>query len=127
MIRVTDLERSLGFYQELLGMQLLRKKEYPSGRFTLAFLGYGQESDTTVLELTHNWDTNHYDLGDGYGHLAIGVQDIYSTCATIAKRGGRIVREPGPMKHGKTVIAFVEDPDGYKIELIDLDSRSSGS
>ena len=124
MLRVGDLERSVAFYTDVLGMQLLRRKDYASGRFTLAFLGYGDEKDHTVLELTHNWDTEHYDLGDGYGHIALGVQDIQSTCAGIAERGGRLVREPGPMKHGSTVIAFLEDPDGYKVELIELPSRS---
>jgi len=125
MLRVGDLERSLRFYTEVLGMQLLRRKDYPSGRFTLAFVGYGEESDHTVLELTHNWDIDHYALGDGYGHIALGVDDIHATCAAIAEKGGRVVREPGPMKHGSTVIAFVEDPDGYKVELIQLASRAS--
>ena len=118
MIRVSDLEKSLQFYTGILGMKLLRRKEYPSGRFTLAFVGYGEESDNTVLELTHNWDKSKYEPGDGFGHIAIGVEDIYSTCAIISERGGLVVREPGPMKHGSTVIAFVEDPDGYKVELI---------
>ncbi|MAS28354.1 lactoylglutathione lyase [Synechococcus sp. UW105] len=127
MLRVGDLERSLSFYTDVLGMQLLRRKDYPSGRFTLAFVGYGPESDNTVLELTHNWDTNQYALGEGYGHIALGVDDIYGTCRMIADRGGRVVREPGPMKHGSTVIAFVEDPDGYKVELIQLSSRSDAA
>ncbi len=127
MLRVGDLERSVAFYTDVLGMQLLRRKDYASGRFTLAFLGYGDEKDHTVLELTHNWDTEHYDLGDGYGHIALGVQDIQATCAGIADRGGRLVREPGPMKHGSTVIAFLEDPDGYKVELIELPSRSQAA
>ena len=125
MLRVGDLEQSISFYTEVLGMQLLRRKDYPTGRFTLAFLGYGPESDHTVLELTHNWDTSAYELGDGYGHIALGVEDIHSTCAGIADQGGRVVREPGPMKHGSTVIAFVEDPDGYKVELIELSSRAA--
>ena len=125
MLRVGDLEQSIAFYTEVLGMQLLRRKDYPTGRFTLAFLGYGPESDHTVLELTHNWDTSAYELGDGYGHIALGVEDIHSTCAGIADQGGRVVREPGPMKHGTTVIAFVEDPDGYKVELIELSSRAA--
>ncbi len=120
MLRVGDLEKSVAFYTDVLGMQLLRRKDYASGRFTLAFLGYGNEKEHTVLELTHNWDTEHYDLGNGYGHIALGVQDIQATCAGIADRGGRLVREPGPMKHGSTVIAFLEDPDGYKVELIEL-------
>ncbi|MED5468909.1 MAG: lactoylglutathione lyase [Cyanobacteriota bacterium] len=127
MLRVGDLDRSLRFYTEVLGMHLLRRKDYPSGRFTLAFVGYGEESDTTVLELTHNWDQDHYELGEGYGHIALGVEDIQSTCLTISKRGGRVVREPGPMQHGSTVIAFVEDPDGYKVELIQLASREAAS
>ena len=125
MLRVADLDRSLAFYTEVLGMTLLRRKDYPSGRFTLAFVGYGPESEQTVLELTHNWDTDSYYLGDAYGHIALGVDDIHSTCAGITSQGGRIVREPGPMKHGSTVIAFVEDPDGYKVELIELSSRSA--
>jgi len=120
MLRVGDLDRSLLFYTEVLGMDLLRRKDYPSGRFTLAFVGYGDESDTTVLELTHNWDISQYELGSAYGHIALGVDDIYSTCAAIADKGGKVVREPGPMKHGNTVIAFVEDPDGYKVELIQI-------
>ena len=123
MLRVGDLEKSVAFYTDVLGMQLLRRKDYPSGRFTLAFLGYGDEKEHTVLELTHNWDTERYDLGDGYGHIALGVQDIQATCAGIADRGGRLVREPGPMKHGSTLIAFLEDPDGYKVELIELPAR----
>ena len=118
MIRVGNLERSIEFYTEVLGMKLLRQKEYPDGRFTLAFVGYGEESENSVIELTHNWDTDSYELGDGYGHVALGVNDIYAVCDEIKKRGGNISREPGPMKHGTTVIAFVEDPDGYKIELI---------
>jgi lactoylglutathione lyase len=118
MLRVGDLERSLDFYTRVLGMQLLRKKDYPEGRFTLAFVGYGPEDQTAVLELTHNWDTAGYELGTGYGHVALGVEDIQATCEAIRSAGGRIVREPGPMKHGTTVLAFVEDPDGYRIELI---------
>ena len=125
MLRVGDLDQSIAFYTEVLGMQLLRRKEYPSGRFTLAFLGYGPESEQTVLELTHNWDTSSYELGDGYGHIALGVEDIRTTCAAISGKGGRVVREPGPMKHGSTVIAFVEDPDGYKVELIEMSSRAA--
>ncbi len=120
MLRVGDLDRSLRFYTEVLGMTLLRRKDYPEGRFTLAFVGYGEERDHTVLELTHNWDTAAYDIGAGYGHIAIGVDDIASTCQAIAEKGGRVVRPPGPMKHGSTVIAFVEDPDGYRVELIQL-------
>lgn len=118
MLRVGELDRSIRFYTEVLGMNLLRRKDYPSGRFTLAFVGYGLESAETVLELTHNWDISSYEIGAGYGHIALGVGDIAATCEMIRAQGGKIVREPGPMKHGTTVIAFVEDPDGYKIELI---------
>lgn len=120
MIRVRDLDRSLDFYTRLLGMRLLRRSDYPEGRFTLAFIGYGEESDHTVIELTHNWDrAEPYTVGDSYGHLAIGVSDIYATCAQLAAEGVPLPRPPGPMKHGKTVIAFIEDPDGRKIELIE--------
>jgi len=118
MLRVGDLDRSIDFYTEVLGMQLLRRKDYPDGRFTLAFVGYQPESEGAVLELTHNWDTQAYDLGTGYGHIALEVPDAYRACDDIRARGGRVVREAGPMKHGTTVIAFVEDPDGYKVELI---------
>ena len=118
MLRVGDLERSIKFYCEVLGMKLLRRKDYPSGEFTLAFVGYGEESEHTVLELTYNWGTTSYDLGNAYGHIALGVSDIYAACEKIRSQGGTISREPGPMKHGTTVIAFVEDPDGYKVELI---------
>jgi lactoylglutathione lyase len=124
MLRVGDLERSIAFYTEVLGMRLLRRKDYPGGRFTLAFVGYGDEADTAVLELTHNWDTSSYEIGSGYGHIAIGVDDIAAVCDQMRAKGGRIVREPGPMKNGTTVIAFVEDPDGYKVELIEQSSRS---
>jgi lactoylglutathione lyase len=123
MIRVGDLDKSLQFYCDILGMNLLRKKDYPSGEFTLAFVGYGKESENAVIELTHNWGTDKYDLGNGFGHIALGVEDIYSTCDKIRDKGGKVVREPGPMKHGTTVIAFVEDPDGYKIELIQTSSK----
>ncbi len=119
MLRVTDLEASLTFYGEVLGMRLLRRHDFPSGRFTLAFVGYGDEADNTVLELTHNWDTASYQLGDAYGHIALGVADVYAACETIKARGGNVVREAGPMKGGTRVIAFVEDPDGYKIELVE--------
>ena len=118
MLRVGDLDRSLAFYTEVLGMRELRRQDYPSGRFTLAFVGYGPESAGAVLELTHNWDTPAYEIGTGFGHVAIEVADAYAACAEIKVRGGKVVREAGPMKHGTTVIAFVEDPDGYKIELI---------
>jgi lactoylglutathione lyase len=118
MIRVGDLERSLAFYTGVLGMKLLRKHDYSDGKFTLAFVGFGPESEQAALELTHNWDTKSYDLGAGYGHVAIEVPDAYAACAAIEKLGGVVTREAGPMKHSKTVIAFVQDPDGYKIELI---------
>jgi lactoylglutathione lyase len=119
MLRVGDLERSLAFYTEVLGMQLLRRHDYPEGRFTLAFVGFGPESEGAVIELTHNWDTAAYELGAGYGHIALEVDDAKAACDAIRARGGRVVREAGPMKHGTTVIAFVEDPDGYRIELIE--------
>lgn len=119
MVRVGDLQRSIDFYTQMLGMTLLRQRDYPDGKFTLAFLGYGDERETAALELTYNWGVESYDLGTGYGHIAIGVADIYATCDEIRKRGGKIVREPGPMKGSTTVLAFVEDPDGYKIELIE--------
>lgn len=118
MIRVGHLERSLAFYTEVLGMRLLRQKDYPEGRFTLAFVGFQDESEGAVIELTYNWDRDHYDLGDAFGHIAIAVDDAAAACDAIRARGGKVVREAGPMKHGKTVIAFVEDPDGYRIELI---------
>ncbi|RRD88972.1 lactoylglutathione lyase [Conchiformibius steedae] len=118
MLRVGDLDKSLAFYTEVLGMQLLRRKDYPEGRFTLAFVGYGAESETAVIELTHNWDTDSYDLGNGYGHIALEVDDAYAACDAVRAKGGKVTREAGPMKHGSTVIAFVEDPDGYKIEFI---------
>jgi len=118
MLRVGDLDRSVDFYTNVLGMKVLRRKDYPDGKFTLAFVGYGDESETAVIELTHNWDTKKYDLGTGYGHIAIGVPDAYKACEAVRARGGKVTREAGPMKHGTTVIAFVEDPDGYKIEFI---------
>ncbi len=118
MLRVGDLDRSIAFYTEILGMTLLRRTDYPDGKFTLAFLGYGPESEQTVLELTHNWDTDAYELGTGYGHIAIETDDVYEACNKIKNRGGNVTREPGPMKHGSTILAFVEDPDGYKIELL---------
>ena len=118
MIRVGDLEQSIAFYTEVLGMRLLRRKDYPEGRFTLAFVGFEDEARGAVLELTHNWDTEAYDLGNGYGHIAIAVDDVYAACERIRARGGVITREPGPMKHGTTVLAFVKDPDGYAIELL---------
>jgi lactoylglutathione lyase len=121
MLRVGNLEQSLAFYTEVLGMTLLRKRDYEEGRFTLAFVGYGDEENHTVLELTHNWDTTSYELGNAYGHIAIAVDDAYLACEEIKARGGKVVREAGPMKGGITVIAFVEDPDGYKIELIQQD------
>ena len=118
MLRVRDLDASLGFYCDGLGMKLLRRRDFPGGKFTLAFVGYGDESETAVLELTHNWDDRSYDRGNGYGHIAIGVDDAYAFCGALAERGVRVVREPGPMQHGTTVIAFVEDPDGYPVEVI---------
>ena len=125
MLRVGNLETSIQFYCDVLGMKLLRQKDYPGGKFTLAFVGYGDESDHTVLELTHNWGVETYNLGNAYGHIALGVDDIYAVCDTIKTKGGNVTREPGPMKHGSTVIAFVEDPDGYKVELIQLSSRDA--
>ena len=118
MLRVGNLDRALDFYTQVLGMRLLRRKDYPDGKFTLAFVGYGEESETAVLELTHNWGVEKYDLGSGYGHVAVEVDDAYRACEEVKKRGGKVTREAGPMKHGTTVIAFVEDPDGYKIEFI---------
>ncbi|MDP1559695.1 MAG: lactoylglutathione lyase [Nitrosomonas sp.] len=118
MLRVGNLENSLAFYTKVLGMKLLRRKDYPEGKFTLAFVGYQDEANGTVLELTHNWDTAEYDLGSGFGHIAIEVEDAYRACEDTKKLGGNVTREAGPMKHGNTVIAFVEDPDGYKIEFI---------
>jgi lactoylglutathione lyase len=125
MLRVGDLDQSIAFYCDILGMELLRRKDYPSGEFTLAFVGYGSEQDNTVIELTYNWGVSEYDLGQGYGHIALGVEDIYGTCDRIKAQGGKVSREPGPMKHGSTVIAFIEDPNGYKIELIQLGTQGS--
>jgi lactoylglutathione lyase len=118
MIRVGDLERSIKFYTEIFRMKLLRRKDYPDGKFTLAFVGYGDEADNSVIELTHNWETSQYDLGNGFGHIAIEVDDVYKACEEIKSQGGKVVREAGPMKHGSSILAFVEDPDGYKIELL---------
>jgi lactoylglutathione lyase len=118
MIRVGDLQRSIDFYTQVLGMQLLRQNDYPDGKFTLAFVGYGNEQDNTVIELTHNWETDSYDLGNGFGHLAIEVDDVYAATESIRKLGGKILRDAGPMNAGTTIIAFVQDPDGYPIELI---------
>lgn len=118
MIRVNDLEESIKFYQDLFGMKLLRKADYPDGKFSLAFIGYGGEDTNTVIELTHNWETSHYDHGNAYGHIAIEVEDAYKSCEDIKSKGGKVIREAGPMMHGTTVLAFVEDPNGYKIELI---------
>ena len=125
MLRVGDLQRSLDFYTNVLGMKLLRRKDYPDGRFTLAFIGYADESQAAVLELTHNWDTAAYDLGNGYGHVALEVDDARKACDEVRKRGGTVTREAGPMKHGTTVIAFVADPDGYKIEFIERPRAAS--
>jgi len=119
MIRVGDLDRSIAFYTQVLGMSLLRRQDYPDGRFTLAFVGFGPESEQAAVELTWNWDTARYELGNGFGHVAIEVPDARAACAEIKRRGGVVVREAGPMKHGSTVIAFVRDPDGYAIELIE--------
>lgn len=127
MLRVGDLEKSIAFYTEVLGMTLLRRKDYEEGRFTLAFIGYGNEAENTVIELTHNWDTDRYDLGTGYGHIAIEVHDVYKACEQIKAAGGKVVREAGPMKHGTSILAFVEDPDGYRIELLSGRSFSSAS
>lgn len=118
MLRVGNLDRSIQFYTQVLGMRELRRKDYPEGKFTLAFVGYQDESEGTVLELTHNWDTDHYDLGTGFGHIAIEVDDAYAACAKVKQLGGQVAREAGPMKHGTTVIAFITDPDGYQIEFI---------
>lgn len=118
MIRVRDLDKSIQFYTEVLGMDLLRRTDYPDGKFTLAFLGYGDEAENTVLELTHNWGVDDYEQGTAFGHIAIAVEDVYKACEDIRARGGVVAREAGPMKHGTTVLAFVEDPDGYKIELL---------
>jgi lactoylglutathione lyase len=118
MVRVANLDESIKFYIEVLGMKLLRRKDYPSGKFTLAFVGYGNESEEAVIELTHNWDVDHYELGNAYGHIALEVDDVYEACDKIKKRGGKVVREAGPMQSGTTILAFVEDPDGYKIELL---------
>jgi lactoylglutathione lyase len=120
MIRVNDMDESIKFYTESLGMKLLRKKDYPGGKFTLAFVGYGDEKDSSVVELTHNWGTSSYDQGDAFGHLAIGVDGIYEKCEELKEKGVKVVREAGPMMHGGAVIAFVEDPNGYKIELIEV-------
>ncbi len=118
MIRVGNLEKSINFYTEILGMKLLRQKDYPDGKFSLAFVGYGNEQDNSVIELTYNWDTDSYDLGSGFGHLAVEVDDVYAAAEKIRDQGGKIIREPGPMNAGTTIIAFVQDPDGYQIELL---------
>ncbi len=118
MLRVGDLDRSIGFYTEVMGMRLLRRNDYPEGRFTLAFVGYADEREGAVLELTHNWGVGKYDIGTGYGHVALEVDDAHAACDEIKRRGGTVTREAGPMKHSSTIIAFVQDPDGYKIELI---------
>jgi lactoylglutathione lyase len=119
MIRVGDLEKSIAFYTEALGMTLLRRNDYPGGKFTLAFVGYGDEESSAVIELTHNWDTTSYEIGNGFGHIAIGTDDIVVACDRVRQYGGEVTREPGPMKHGSTVIAFARDPDGYAIEFIE--------
>jgi lactoylglutathione lyase len=127
MLRVGDLDRSIAFYTELLGMRLLRRGDNTQYRYTLAFVGYGDERDTAVLELTHNWDTDHYELGTAFGHLAVSCEDITATCETIRAKGGKVVREPGPVKGGTSMIAFVEDPDGYRIELIERASPADSA
>jgi lactoylglutathione lyase len=124
MLRVGDLDRSIRFYTDVLGMKELSRKDYPEGKFTLAFLGFAKNPEQAEIELTHNWGVERYDIGTAYGHIAVGVDDIYKVCDRIRAAGGKITREPGPMKHGTTVIAFVEDPDGYKVELIEESSRS---
>ncbi|MDG2252784.1 MAG: lactoylglutathione lyase [Methylophilaceae bacterium] len=118
MLRVNDLQESISFYDKFFGMKVLRQQDFPDGKFSLAFVGYGDEENNTVIELTHNWDTNNYDHGEAYGHIAIEVDDAYETCAKIKELGGNVLRDAGPMMHGKTVIAFIEDPSGYKVELI---------
>ncbi|VCU72086.1 Lactoylglutathione lyase [Pigmentiphaga humi] len=124
MLRVGDMQRSIDFYTKVLGMRLLRSKDYPDGKFTLAFVGYQDEKDGAVIELTHNWGVESYELGTGYGHIALEVDDAYAACERVRERGGKVTREAGPMKHGSTVIAFVEDPDGYKIEFIQANTRA---
>jgi lactoylglutathione lyase len=124
MLRVNDLDESLRFYCDVLGMKLLRRKDYPGGRFTLAFVGYGAEDEESVIEMTHNWDTHQYELGNAFGHVALGVEGIYDVVEKLRAQGAKVTREPGPMKHGGSVIAFIEDPNGYKIELIELRGRS---
>jgi lactoylglutathione lyase len=119
MLRVTDIDKSIAFYTEVMGMKLMRKQDYPAGRFTLAFVGYQPETEAAVIELTHNWDTDAYTLGDAFGHIAVQVDDAYAACESVKKRGGLVSREAGPMKGGTSVIAFVQDPDGYKIELVE--------
>ncbi|MBO3277167.1 lactoylglutathione lyase [Pseudomonas schmalbachii] len=123
MLRVGDLDKSIAFYTEVLGMTLLRRKDYPDGQFTLAFVGYGSEDENSVIELTYNWGVDTYELGTGYGHIALEVDDVYKACEDIRSRGGKITREPGPMKHGTSILAFVEDPDGYKVELLSPQRR----
>jgi lactoylglutathione lyase len=118
MLRVGNLEKSIAFYTDVLGMQELRRQDYPEGEFTLAFVGYGDEANNTVLELTHNWGVESYDLGNAYGHIAIGVDDVYEACEKMKQSGGKVIRDAGPMNAGSTIIAFLEDPDGYQIELI---------
>jgi len=124
MLRVNDLDESLRFYCDVLGMKLLRRKDYPGGRFTLAFVGYGAEDEQSVIEVTHNWDTHQYDLGNAFGHIALGVEGIYDVVEKLRAQGAKVTREPGPMKHGGSVIAFIDDPNGYKIELIELRGRN---
>lgn len=123
MLRVGDLDKSIAFYTEVLGMKLLRRNDYPGGKFTLAFVGYQDEADGAVLELTYNWGVDKYDMGNAYGHIAIEVEDAYKACEQVKQRNGKVIREAGPMQHGTTILAFIEDPDGYKIEFIQRKNR----
>jgi len=127
MLRVGDLDKSIAFYTAVLGMKLLRRNDYPGGKFTLAFIGYQDEADGAVLELTYNWGVDKYDLGNAYGHIAIEVEDAYKACDLVKQRGGKVIREAGPMQHGTTILAFIEDPDGYKIEFIQRKIRSTSA
>ena len=127
MLRVGELDKSIAFYTQVLGMKLLRRNDYPGGKFTLAFVGYQDEMDGAVLELTYNWGVDKYEMGNAYGHIAIEVEDAYAACAQVKQLGGKVIREPGPMQHGTTVLAFIEDPDGYKIEFIQRKNRSAAT
>jgi len=127
MLRVGNLDKSIAFYTDVLGMKLLRRNDYPGGKFTLAFVGYQDEMDGSVLELTYNWGVDKYDIGNAYGHIAIEVEDAYKACEQVKQCGGKVISEAGPMQHGTTILAFIEDPDGYKIEFIQRKSRATGS